>query len=405
LQRFVVEIQKMSKNWLENMGLLWILFLDHGLSPVHFATMHGHQDIVDFLVQQGFQRSLASDLRKEFNKRSLSDIAFRVEGKVFYAHRALLKVRAPHFYKIINERFLYEARLDKVSWKAFEGFMEHLYTGRVNFVENLQAEIAAFAKLYHVPFNLKNKENSQLHCDMMQLLKASSEFGDVILKSQEGERFKSHRFVLAARSEYFRAMFSGNFKESHHQEISLSEVSSDCLSTLLNFLYTDTIEDPFLVNNQTAIDLMGLCDQYFFLDKVKIFCEKAVVKNGIDIDSALEVLQFAQQQNSTLLVRYCVKLVAMEFEKVDLEMFENLAGELKKEIQNVKQHLDSKKGKLYLEDDEEKEEEENSNKQKNFVVKLPEQSKGKWKESPLKKKKKNKRRNTKIGMGELLDKT
>jgi len=69
---------------------------------------------------------------------------------------------------------------------------------------------------------------------------------------------------------------------------------------------------------------------FFFLERVKNFCEKALVKNGIDIDSALEVLQFAQQQNAKILVQYCIQLVALEFEKVDLEAFENLAGELKK---------------------------------------------------------------------------
>jgi len=244
---------------------------DHGLSPVHYAALHGHQDIVEFLEHKGFHRSLTSDLRKEFNNRSLCDITFRVEGKVFYAHRALLKVRAPNFYRMINERFLYEARLDKISWKAFEGFMEHLYTGRVNFVENLRVEIANFAKLYHVPFDLKKKENSLLQRDMMNLLKTSSDFGDVILISQDEQRFYSHRFVLAARSEYFRAMFSGSFKESYHQEISLSGISSDCLRALLKFLYTDTIEDPYLADNQTAIDLIGFSDQFFFLGACQKF--------------------------------------------------------------------------------------------------------------------------------------
>lgn len=51
----------------------------------------------------------------------------------------------------------------------------------------------------------------------------SEEFSDVTLMI-EGQPIHSHRLVLAARSNFFRALYSHSFKESKEKVVELSDV-------------------------------------------------------------------------------------------------------------------------------------------------------------------------------------
>jgi hypothetical protein len=53
----------------------------------------------------------------------------------------------------------------------------------------------------------------------------------------EGERFPLHRYVLAARSEYFRAGFKSGMQDGGSKEVCYEDVSSSAFRVLLRFLY------------------------------------------------------------------------------------------------------------------------------------------------------------------------
>jgi hypothetical protein len=59
----------------------------------------------------------------------------------------------------------------------------------------------------------------------------------------EKETFVLHKELLCARSEYFRAAHSGNFKEAGENEIALPEgVDMRAFRTFVTWLYVDQVE-------------------------------------------------------------------------------------------------------------------------------------------------------------------
>jgi BTB/POZ domain-containing protein 9 len=67
-----------------------------------------------------------------------------------------------------------------------------------------------------------------------------SEYSDIELII-ESEHFYAHRIILAARSEYFRALLYGGLCESQHHTIEIKECKVDAFRILLLYIYTGRI--------------------------------------------------------------------------------------------------------------------------------------------------------------------
>jgi BTB/POZ domain-containing protein 9 len=69
-----------------------------------------------------------------------------------------------------------------------------------------------------------------------------SDYSDIELII-ESEHFYAHRIILAARSEYFRALLYGGLRESHHDNhtIEIKECKADAFKILLLYIYTGRI--------------------------------------------------------------------------------------------------------------------------------------------------------------------
>ncbi|XP_018430115.1 PREDICTED: kelch-like protein 30 [Nanorana parkeri] len=90
----------------------------------------------------------------------------------------------------------------------------------------------------------------------LQSLRFNPQLSDVTLLIQ-GREFPCHRAVLALCSQYFLAMFTGNFQESISAHVEIKEVDADLMETLINFCYTgrltinkDNVEGLILISNQ-----------------------------------------------------------------------------------------------------------------------------------------------------------
>ncbi|KAG8235191.1 hypothetical protein J437_LFUL014155 [Ladona fulva] len=92
----------------------------------------------------------------------------------------------------------------------------------------------------------------------------NDEYSDVVLLV-EGHRFHGHKAILAARSEYFRALLFGGMRESQQTEIELKGTSVFAVKALLKYIYTGHMS---LVNQKedVMLDMLGLAHQYGFVD-------------------------------------------------------------------------------------------------------------------------------------------
>ncbi|KAJ4451557.1 BTB/POZ domain-containing protein 9 [Periplaneta americana] len=92
----------------------------------------------------------------------------------------------------------------------------------------------------------------------------NDEYSDVVL-TVDGQRFHGHKVILAARSEYFRALLFGGMRESQQSEIELKGTSLGAFKGLLKYIYTGHMS---LANQKedVILDILGLAHQYGFVD-------------------------------------------------------------------------------------------------------------------------------------------
>lgn len=128
---------------------------------------------------------------------------------------------------------------------------------------------------------------------------------DVIIKV-ENKCFKSKRSVLAAESEYFSAMFQGNFKEggtNRDEPIVLHDIDAAVFELIFNFIHgrIDVIPDTF-----TDLEALLRMIVFFGLRRMSIMEEKCVeyIRNYVwkrnPMPKVLELFTFACSMNKTI---------------------------------------------------------------------------------------------------------
>lgn len=91
----------------------------------------------------------------------------------------------------------------------------------------------------HHHLNSSSGEINHIHfvSEDIGSLYVSEEYADVTIVVA-GQKFRSHKLILAARSEYFRALLFGGMKESMQSEIELNTASLPAFKGLLKYIYT-----------------------------------------------------------------------------------------------------------------------------------------------------------------------
>jgi BTB/POZ domain len=123
----------------------------------------------------------------------------------------------------------------------------------------------------------------------------------------QGERFRAHRAVLAARSAYFRALLSGQMRESHaHAEVELGNdaVDAHAFKTVLHHLYAAPVDLA-----QSGLDLLGvleLCCRYLIED-LRVQVTRFLIEH-LDMENAIALYEAAMVLDCPEL-----KLACMEF--------------------------------------------------------------------------------------------
>ena len=74
-------------------------------------------------------------------------------------------------------------------------------------------------------------------------LRKQKTFCDVVVRAGSSDReLPSHKCVLAAVSNYFKAMFTAGLAESNQEEVTINGISSPILEQLLEYAYTAEIK-------------------------------------------------------------------------------------------------------------------------------------------------------------------
>ena len=93
----------------------------------------------------------------------------------------------------------------------------------------------------------------------------SDEYSDVVLVLDQNHRVPAHRVVLAARSDYFRALLYGGMLESSQSEVKLVDTPVIAFKHLLKYIYTGNLS-LHSFKEDLILDILGLAHLYGFLE-------------------------------------------------------------------------------------------------------------------------------------------
>jgi speckle-type POZ protein len=138
--------------------------------------------------------------------------------------------------------------------------------------------------------------------DLMKILESAKDSGDV--KFQVGrEEFSAHRPILQVRAPELAALVKGYPSDT---PIPIQDIKPSVFRSLLHFVYTDDVPKPEELKNE-ARELLDAADR-FGCKGLKLAAEAELAESGITVDTAAEIILFADGKTCALL-----KEVAIDF--------------------------------------------------------------------------------------------
>jgi hypothetical protein len=144
---------------------------------------------------------------------------------------------------------------------------------------------------YHVAVIDPTPSASRAELDKRELLN-NEQYSDIVFMV-EGQPIHAKKDLLVVKSEYFRAMFSSNMRESREGEIKITCCSRATFVVLLEYLYTDVFSltdksDFFEDDCYALLELFVMADMYQ-MDGLMILCETEL-ESHLCLGNALNVL-------------------------------------------------------------------------------------------------------------------
>lgn len=133
-----------------------------------------------------------------------------------------------------------------------------------------------------------------------------SDYSDVTF-IVEGKKLYAHRVILAARSDYFRALlYGGGFVESDQSEINV-QVPYKAFKALLQYIYSGVLSLNKMKNTIDVLDILGLANQYGFLeleDAISSYLHKI-----LSVENACSILDSARLFGLNSLIDVCQNFI------------------------------------------------------------------------------------------------
>lgn len=151
----------------------------------------------------------------------------------------------------------------------------------------------------------------------------SDDYSDVAF-IVEDQRLPAHRVILAARSEYFRALLYGGLSESNQSEIKL-KIPLEAFKALLKYIYSGHMPLSQMYDNN-ILDTLGLANEYGFTELEMAISE--YLRQYLSLSNVCAILDAARLYNLDKLVKVCLTFMDLNATKVlQHETFRELSKE------------------------------------------------------------------------------
>uniref|UniRef100_A0A1A8LCV7 Kelch-like 6 n=1 Tax=Nothobranchius pienaari TaxID=704102 RepID=A0A1A8LCV7_9TELE len=143
----------------------------------------------------------------------------------------------------------------------------------------------------------------------METLRVNGELTDVTL-SVQGHDFPCHRAILAAASQYFRAMFCSGLRESHEKRVEMKGLDSGTMHSLLEYTYTSRAH----LTHSNVQKILEAANQFQFL-RVVDACA-GFLSRSIHLESCVGILNLADSHALPALKTRAQDFIASQFSQV-----------------------------------------------------------------------------------------
>lgn len=167
-------------------------------------------------------------------------------------------------------------------WKKISGLRAgHVIDGKVH----LQVRLSIYGKIRHESKSGLDTPPSTLRHQYARMLESGTH-SDATLVC-ESRRFKVHKCVLASASAVFRAMFRSRMCESLQGVVTIQDVDSKTLESLVKYMYTEDVRP-----SDATTRLLFAADKYK-IDRLAALC-MANLQRTLSVENILEVFVATQ---------------------------------------------------------------------------------------------------------------
>ena len=148
-------------------------------------------------------------------------------------------------------------------------------------------------------------------CQDLEEARRNGSFCDVtLLIGPQRHPIKAHRLILASNSDYFKAMFTSDFKEGTQSEIELPKMDVSVMESLVEFAYTGKTK----VTDHNIEEMVTAANFYRMSRILKKCLEYIMVR--IDHSNCIEILEFAEHISNNCLKHSAYRFIIQEFEAI-----------------------------------------------------------------------------------------
>jgi len=148
--------------------------------------------------------------------------------------------------------------------------------------------------------------------DLLKVMTDDS-FADLQCRAEGNFPIRVHKFMLRARSRYFDNMFASGMKESTEEVIDLTDIKHSVLQELVEFIYTDKIDD-LPKDPEDLVYLLEIANR-FQLERLKEMTAK-VLATSLDEDNVLTLYQIAGIHEAHQLRSLCLNFAMKHWDSV-----------------------------------------------------------------------------------------
>ncbi|XP_032878577.1 kelch repeat and BTB domain-containing protein 3 [Amblyraja radiata] len=123
----------------------------------------------------------------------------------------------------------------------------------------------------------------------------------------KGEKFPCHRCILAACSDFFRAMFEVHMRERDDGSVKISNLSPEAVRAFLDFAYTGHAEI-----SETNVEMFFQMSSFLQVSLLAKACSDFLIKT-LDLTNCLQLLSLSESYGSTALYNHALLFVVQHF--------------------------------------------------------------------------------------------